>query len=403
MSQIHVYSNTVATVRNPPTLVMLLPANGEGWCQQFSEEGYVVIHVPYPPERPDTLEASLADVQKRLSTSNNLSGWAMLTYGLLPEDNLVPSMATWSGGRLKACVHFSPLADNPLALLYNDEHLNYVPTILHLPSALESLQAALVRYTDPTMIPDLPTHEVHPIQVYTYPRVPSSPPFPLATVPPTLAVAGQSAGRNLYIESATSLSYTRSLELIRRYLGPHFDFEALWDRHTYYEFAERDYKKTMATMVSNPYVNHIPTMAGGVGYKNLARFYEHHFTNVTPPDCETITISRTIGVNRIIDELLFKCTHTTEIDYFLPGVKPTGKPLEIAIVAIVSMRGDKLAFEHIYWDQASLLVQVGLLDPTNLPIGGYDVTRKVTDPMGMPSNTLVKRWSESEGLTRSQA
>lgn len=153
-------------------------------------------------------------------------------------------------------------------------------------------------------------------------------------------------------------------------------------------------------MVAEPYVNHIPTMTGGVGYKELSRFYKHHFTgeSVTPPDTEMIVVSRTIGSDRIIDEMIFKCTHTTEIDYFLPGIKPTGKPLELALVGVIAFRGDKLCFEHIYWDQASALVQLGLLDATKLPVAGKEVAQKVLNPFGMPSNTLMTKWKESEEL-----
>lgn len=97
--------------------------------------------------------------------------------------------------------------------------------------------------------------------------------------------------------------------------------------------------------------------------------------------------------------MIFKCHHTTEIDYFLPGIAPTGKHIEIAMVGIVAFRGDKLFFEHLYWDQAGILVQLGLLDPSNLPVAGVEVAKKVLDPFGVPSNTLLKRWHESKGLS----
>jgi len=152
-------------------------------------------------------------------------------------------------------------------------------------------------------------------------------------------------------------------------------------------------------MVSVPYVNHVSTMTGGVGYQELSRFYKYHFcdAHITPPDTELITVSRTVGVDKIVDEMVYKCTHTTEIDYFLPGIAPTGKPLELAIVGVVSFRGDKLFFEHLYWDQASALVQLGLLDPSNLPVAGVEVTRKVLSPFDLPSNTLMTKWKDSEG------
>ncbi|OSC99467.1 NTF2-like protein [Trametes coccinea BRFM310] len=247
---------------------------------------------------------------------------------------------------------------------------------------------------------DTPTSRHPPIAVHAYPLVPASPPFPFLAGPPIDHASGKVGTIDPHLRSANNLAYTRTLELLRRELGPHFPLEKLWEKHTYYEFVERDAPKTMSTMVATPYVNHVPTMTGGVGYQDLARFYKYHFTkeNVTPPDTELITISRTVGADRIIDEMIFKCTHTTEVDYFLPGIKPTGKPLEIALVGVVAFRGDKLTFEHIYWDQASLLVQLGLLDPKGLPVAGVEVARKVVDPFGLPSNTLMAKWKESEGL-----
>ncbi|THH33565.1 hypothetical protein EUX98_g670 [Antrodiella citrinella] len=127
-------------------------------------------------------------------------------------------------------------------------------------------------------------------------------------------------------------------------------------------------------------------MTGGVGFEELSRFYKYHFTqdNVTPPDTELITVSRTVGADRIIDEMIYKCTHTTEIDYFLPGITPTGKPLEIALVGVVAFRGDKLTFEHIYWDQASTLVQA--------TIPSTNTRRGMTTPEDAPFNheTIVR-------------
>src|ERR1051325_4398880 len=144
----------------------------------------------------------------------------------------------------------------------------------------------------------------------------------------------------------------------------------------------------MKTTIDEPYVNHVPTMTGGVGQKDLARFYERHFVNGNPKDTKLIPISRTIGADRLVDEMLFCFTHDMEIDWMLPGVKPTGKPVEIPLVAIVNFRGGKLYHEHIYWDQASVLVQIGLLDPKNLPIAGIDTARKLVDE-SRPSNTLM--------------
>ena len=174
--------------------------------------------------------------------------------------------------------------------------------------------------------------------------------------------------------------------------GP--DLVALWEAHCRYEFETRDVDATMATMVPAPYVNHVPTMTGGVGHDQLKRFYKYHFIGGNPPDMGMTAVSRTVGADQIVDEMIFKFTHTTEIDWLLPGVPPTGRKVEIPLVAIVRFVGDKVAHEHIYWDQASVLVQVGLLDPKGLPTAGVETARKVVDN-SQPSNEMMKRWSSS--------
>ena len=173
------------------------------------------------------------------------------------------------------------------------------------------------------------------------------------------------------------------------------DLAELWEEHCRCEFESRDVNATMATMVEQPYVNHIPTMTGGVGYEQLRRFYAHHFIPVNPPDFRLTLISRTVGSDTLVDEFILKFTHTTEIDWMLPGIPPTGRRVEVSMVAIVKFDGDKLVHEHIYWDQATVLVQIGLLEPRNLPIAGVETSRKVEDK-SLPSNGLMKRWSESE-------
>jgi carboxymethylenebutenolidase len=166
-----------------------------------------------------------------------------------------------------------------------------------------------------------------------------------------------------YDKAAAGLAHSRSIALLRKAVGPHYDLEALWEKHTTYEFVTRDVAATMQTMVAEPYVKHVPVMTGGVGQRDLARFYAHHFIPKLPADTRLVPISRTVGADRIVDEMLFCFTHDTEIDFLLPGVPPTGKYVEVPTVAIVDFRGDKIAHEHIYWDQASVLVQIGLIDP----------------------------------------
>jgi carboxymethylenebutenolidase len=177
-------------------------------------------------------------------------------------------------------------------------------------------------------------------------------------------------------------------------MGPHYDLEALWEKHTTYEFAMRDVAATMRTMVAEPYVNHVPVMTGGVGQRDLARFYAQHFIPKLPADTRLVPISRTVGSDRVVDEMLFCFTHNVEIDWMLPGVPPTGRYVEVPLVAIVNFRGDKLYHEHIYWDQASVLVQIGLIDPTGLPVAGIETAKKLLDKT-RPSNTLITSWTES--------
>ena len=175
------------------------------------------------------------------------------------------------------------------------------------------------------------------------------------------------------------------------------DLVALWEAHCRYEFETRDVDATMATMVDTPYVNHVPTMAGGVGHEQLKRFYKHHFIGKNPDDTNMIPVSRTVGENSIVDEFIFSFTHTSAVDWLIPGIPPTGRTVEIPMVAIVRFQGDKLMNEHIYWDQASVLVQIGMLDPDKLPVAGAETARKVLDK-GLPSNTLLREaWLASEG------
>ena len=165
---------------------------------------------------------------------------------------------------------------------------------------------------------------------------------------------------------------------------------ARWQQHLDYEFATRDTEATLATMVEDAYVNHVPVLTGGVGKDQLREFYARRFIPQMPPDTAITLVSRTVGEDRIVDEMVFQFTHTIAMDWMLPGVAPTGRRVEVPLVAIVHFRDDKLAHEHIYWDQASVLVQLGLLDATTLPITGVESSRKVLDPK-MPSNELMDR------------
>jgi carboxymethylenebutenolidase len=199
----------------------------------------------------------------------------------------------------------------------------------------------------------------------------------------------RTGGEHFHKPSAL-MAHERSIAALKAAIGPHHDLSALWDKHCEYEFGTRNVDHTMSTMVAEPYVNHIPTMTGGVGYKALHAFYSNHFVNSNPPDTTLTSISRTVGATQVVDELLFSFTHTTEIPWMLPGVAPTGRRVEVPLLAVIKFRGNKLYHEHIYWDQASVLVQVGLLDPALLPVAGVETARKLLDET-LPSNTLLTR------------
>lgn len=253
------------------------------------------------------------------------------------------------------------------------------PMVLHFggldhftpPAAIEAVRARLT---------GRPEVEIPEVQIYVYPEA---------------GHAFNRWGGEHYHKPSALMAHTRSLALLRRVLGPRYDLSALWDKHCAYEFGARDVDATMATMVAEPYVNHIPTMTGGFGYADLHRFYKNHFVFANPADTKLTPLSRTVGVDRVVDEMLFSFTHDREIDWMLPGIPPTGKKVEVPLVAIVHFRGDKLYNEHIYWDQASVLAQIGLLDPAKVPaVAGRETAAKLLDP-GLPSNGLMGKWEGS--------
>lgn len=166
--------------------------------------------------------------------------------------------------------------------------------------------------------------------------------------------------------------------------------KAVWEEHMKSEFATKNVDDTMATMIEGGHVNHVPTMTGGRGLKEIRDFYSRFFIPQMPPDTKTTQVSRTIGDTQIVDEMIFEFTHTVPMDWMLPGIPPTGKKVEVALVAIIGFREGKVSHEHIYWDQASVLLQLGLLDGSKLPVAGSESAAKVRDP-SLPANTLIQR------------
>jgi len=142
-----------------------------------------------------------------------------------------------------------------------------------------------------------------------------------------------------------------------------------------------DLNKTLATMTADPHLVNVPTMVGGAGPAGVRDFYANRLIGqFFPPDVEFTPVSRTCDENRLVDELVISFTHTAKIDWMLPGVEPTGRRVSVAFVVVVGVEDDKIAYEHIYWDQATVLVQIGLLDPSGLPVAGRDAAAKVLDP-----------------------
>ncbi len=155
------------------------------------------------------------------------------------------------------------------------------------------------------------------------------------------------------------------------------DLAKLWEEHTAHEFTTRDTEATLATMVDDAYVNHVPVMTGGRGKDALRAFYSTDFIPTMPPDTTLTPVSRTIGADQLVDEIVFSFTHTAEMPWMLPGIAPTGRRVEVPLVVIVRFRDGKLAHEHIYWDQASVLRQIGLLGDPSLPVRGAETARRV--------------------------
>jgi carboxymethylenebutenolidase len=166
-----------------------------------------------------------------------------------------------------------------------------------------------------------------------------------------------------------------------------------WDMHLASEFGAKSADQALATMTADPHVNLVPLMIGARGRAELLDFYANHFLNQIPQDMEMVPVSRTIGQSRVVDELVMRFTHTISLDWMLPGIAPTGKRVELPFVVIVQFEGDKLAHEHLYWDQATVLVQVGLLDRT-LPVRGGETAAQVLNP-GQPMNELIRRASNN--------
>lgn len=168
-----------------------------------------------------------------------------------------------------------------------------------------------------------------------------------------------------------------------------------WERHMAAEFDSKSIDATMATMTAEPVVNHVPVMTGGVGARDVRHFYSQFFISRHPPDTTIVPLTRTVGDDRLVDELIYQFTHTIEMPWMLPGVAPTGHPVSVALVVVVQFADGKISAERIYWDQASVLAQIGLLDAGQLPVTGREAAHKVAEPAQERSNVLIARASRA--------
>jgi carboxymethylenebutenolidase len=165
---------------------------------------------------------------------------------------------------------------------------------------------------------------------------------------------------------------------------------ALFDAHTDAEFRTRDIEATMATMSASPHVTHVPTMTGGSGREAVRRFYDTWFIGHWPEDTVVTPISRTVGETQVVDEVMISFTHDCEMPALLPGVKPTGRKVTIPFVVVVGFKDRRIEFERIYWDQASMLAQLGLIDSAKLPVSGAEQAARLIDPSLPPIRSFPR-------------
>ncbi|KAF2108337.1 hypothetical protein BDV96DRAFT_616386 [Lophiotrema nucula] len=218
-----------------------------------------------------------------------------------------------------------------------------------------------------------------------------------------------------YSEVEANLAMSRTLLVVRKGFKNDVDLEPVvqqaWRGKYDYDVPEQGSLTVVKSMTqASPHVTIVPTLEGAVGRKKLQEFYTEFFIPSLLEDFDIRLISRTLGVDRVVDEMIISFTHTDEVDWILPGVPPTDKFVEIPVVSIVAVRGGKLVSEHMYWDQASVLVQVGLLDPKvipkrlkddglkKLPVTGAEAAKQLVEPKQERYNSLLKVHGLMDGL-----
>ncbi len=171
------------------------------------------------------------------------------------------------------------------------------------------------------------------------------------------------------------------------------DLAAVWEEHMRCEFELRDADATLETMGADPCLVEVPVGTGARGRDAVRAFYRDQFIPSWPDDTAVAPLSRTVDADRVVHEFVVSFTHSKPMDWWLPGVEPTGKSVTLPHVVIVGFEDGKIDYEHVYWDQASLLVQIGLLDPALVPALGSAQAPAVTN--NEPSNGFIERHQQS--------
>jgi hypothetical protein len=202
-----------------------------------------------------------------------------------------------------------------------------------------------------------------------------------------------------YDTICADLAWSRSLAAARKAFGQTVDLEQIWEENLQGKFFTHSLNPTMASYTTHrsPHVTYIPTLTGGIGADELQEFYSQYFGN--PKSLKLTLLSRTIGADRIVDEIHVRFKHTQEMPWILPGVPATQKRVQVLVVSIVTMRGGKLYHEHVYWDQASVLFQIGALDPDVIPEAARKIGIKKLPIVGSAAaSRVLKGWDpEQEG------
>jgi carboxymethylenebutenolidase len=159
----------------------------------------------------------------------------------------------------------------------------------------------------------------------------------------------------------------------------------VWQQHNYSEWIMKDAKAALATMSDDPHVLMVPIAIGGRGRDGVYDYYHDHFLAHLPADIRSVPISQVVGTDTLVEEAVFQFTHDQVMDWLIPGVPPTGKHVEVGVVAVVKFEDGKIASEHLYWDHASVLAQVGVLDPAAVPVKGVESARALLEWTGVES------------------